>query len=184
MGHPICCARCGARTAPTPGRRLASSSCRTGWRWRSSASSRSRISEGGASGGSAPTRPGPRISAAALGRPRLVAAIRAAIRRQGPIPFVQFMDLALYHPRHGYYSTLRAPPGPRGDFYTSPEAHPAFGALVAGQLQDLWERLGQPPRFVVEEWGAGTGRLAADVLAAAPLLASAFATSLAYVIVE
>jgi SAM-dependent MidA family methyltransferase len=94
------------------------------------------------------------------------------------------MDLALYHPRHGYYSALRAPPGPRGDYFTSPETHPAFGALLARQVQEVWERLGRPAPFVVEEWGAGSGRLAADLLAAAPALAPAFAASLTYRIVE
>src|SRR4051812_38696058 len=94
------------------------------------------------------------------------------------------MDLALYHPRYGYYSTLRAPPGPRGDFYTSPETHPAFGALVARQARDVWERLGGPERFVVEEWGAGSGRLAADFLIGAAALEPVFAASLAYRIVE
>jgi len=118
------------------------------------------------------------------GRPRLVAALRAMIRASGPLPFASFMDLALYHPRYGYYSTLRAPPGPRGDFYTSPEAHPAFGALLARQVHEVWERLGQPRSFTVEEWGAGSGRLAADLLAAAPAIAPAFGASLRYTIVE
>ena len=96
------------------------------------------------------------------------AAIRARIAAQGPITFATFMDLALYQPRHGYYSALRAPPGPRGDFFTSPETHPAFGALLARQALEVWERLGRPQPFVVEEWGAGSGRLAADLLTAAP----------------
>jgi SAM-dependent MidA family methyltransferase len=94
------------------------------------------------------------------------------------------MELALYHPTYGYYSTLRAPPGPRGDFYTSPALHPAFGALLARQVQEVWEQLGQPAPFVVEEWGAGDGQLAADLLAAAPGLAPAFGASLHYAIVE
>jgi SAM-dependent MidA family methyltransferase len=120
----------------------------------------------------------------ALGHPRLVAAIRAAIRARGPITFAEFMDLALYHPRRGYYTTLRAPPGPRGDFYTSPETHPAFGALIARQLQDVWEHLEEPARFTVEEWGAGSGRLAADILTVAAALTPAFAPILRYVVVE
>ncbi len=122
--------------------------------------------------------------AAPLGRPALVAAIRAAIRARGPLPFATFMDLALYHPRHGYYNALRAPPGPRGDFYTSPEAHGAFGALVARQALEVWDRLGRPRPFVIEEWGAGSGRLAADVLTAAAALAPAWAAATEYVIVE
>jgi len=113
-----------------------------------------------------------------------VAAIRAAIRARGLIPFATFMALALYHPRAGYYSALRAPPGPRGDFYTSPETHPAFGGLLARQLCAVWERLGRPRAFVVEEWGAGSGRLADDILTGAPVLAADFASSLQYTIVE
>src|SRR5262249_61653878 len=105
------------------------------------------------------------------GRPGVVAAIRAAIRARGPIPFATFMELALYHPRDGYYSALHAPPGPRGDFYTSPETHPAFGGLLARQLHAVWERLGRPRALTVEEWGAGSGRLADDVPTAAPSLA-------------
>src|SRR4051812_36759940 len=94
------------------------------------------------------------------------------------------MDLALYQPRYGYYSTLRAPPGPRGDFFTSPETHPAFGALVARQALDVWERLGPPPPLPVGEWGARRGWLAADLLSAASSLEPAFAGSLAYHVVE
>jgi SAM-dependent MidA family methyltransferase len=119
-----------------------------------------------------------------VGRPELVAAIRAEIAAGGPIPFAAFMELALYQPRYGYYRTLRAPPGPRGDFYTSPETHPAFGALVARQAMEVWERLGRPAPFVVEEWGAGSGRLAADLLGAAGGLSPDFAASIAYQIVE
>src|SRR5262249_4645429 len=67
---------------------------------------------------------------------------------------------------------------------TSPEVHPAFGALVARQALEVWERLGRPVPFVVEEWGAGSGRLAADLLEVARDLAPGFASSLRYVIVE
>ena len=112
------------------------------------------------------------------------AAIRARIAARGAITFAAFMELALYQPRYGYYSALRVPPGPRGDFYTSPETHPAFGALVARQALEVWERLGRPRSFVVEEWGAGSGRLAADFLDAACGLAPGFAASIRYVIVE
>src|SRR5688572_15373481 len=182
--RPTCSATCGATTGRTPARRWASSSCRTAWRSRSRLSSRSRISEVHGRGEPSHLASVRGALTAAPGRPRLVAAIRAAIRAQGPITFVAFMDLALYHPRYGYYTALRAPPGPRGDYYTSPETHPAFGALVARQLQEVWERLGHPRLFVVEEWGAGSGRLAADILAAAPALLPAFEASLAYTIVE
>ncbi len=131
----------------------------------------------------APEAPGPADRQLARLTPG-AAAIRARIAAGGPLTFAAFMDLALYQPRYGYYSALRAPPGPRGDFFTSPETHPAFGALVARQALEVWERLGRPRPFLVEEWGAGSGRLAADVLGAAPALSRDFAASLVYQIVE
>jgi SAM-dependent MidA family methyltransferase len=94
------------------------------------------------------------------------------------------MRLALYHPRYGYYTRLAHPPGARGDFYTSPELHPAFGALIARQLLEVWQRLGRPDPFVVEEWGAGSGRLAHDVLSFAPEYDAAFGRAIRYRIVE
>ena len=45
------------------------------------------------------------------GHPDLVAAISGEIRTSGPIPFARFMELALYHPLHGYYMRLPAHPG-------------------------------------------------------------------------
>ena len=74
------------------------------------------------------------------------------------------MALALYVPGGGYYTSSR-PLGPAGDFYTSPHVHPAFGALLARFVTSL----SGVPRAVVE-LGAGDGRLAADVVAAAPSL--------------
>jgi SAM-dependent MidA family methyltransferase len=82
------------------------------------------------------------------------------IRRDGPIPFSEFMELALYHPVHGYYVTQ----DPTRDYQSSPNVHPIFGAVLASQLAEFWCLLGQPARFQVLEAGAGSGRLAADVL--------------------
>ena len=56
-------------------------------------------------------------------------------------------------------------PGRTGDFLTSPEASPYFGLTVARQLIEIWDRLGQPERWEIREYGAGTGVLAYDVLA-------------------
>jgi SAM-dependent MidA family methyltransferase len=119
-----------------------------------------------------------------VGRPRLVAALRAAIRAHGPLTVAAYLEQALYHPTLGYYSVLRAPPGARGDFYTSPEVHAAFGALLARQAREVWERLERPTPFVVEEWGGGSGRLAHDFLAAAHAEAPAFAAAVRYRLVE
>ena len=91
----------------------------------------------------------------------LVARIRAEIERDGPIPFARFMDLALYDPLGGYYRAPAARPGRDGDFLTAPEAHPIFGAALARAVADAWDRLGRPEGFILREYGAGTGALAA-----------------------
>ncbi len=74
------------------------------------------------------------------------------------------MATALYHPRYGYYTRLRGF-GAEGDFVTSPELHPAFGALLARQALDVWEALGKPRPFRIVEHGGGSGALARSLLA-------------------
>ena len=81
------------------------------------------------------------------------------------IPFVSYMDLALYHPDHGYYTTKASILGPTGDFITSPHLGHDFGELLAIQFADMWKSLGQPTPFHLVEMGAGQGLIAADVLA-------------------
>ena len=104
---------------------------------------------------------------------------RRRIAERGPITFAEFMEVALYWPDGGYYMT-RQPFGAEGDFTTAPLTHPVFGALLARQLRTLWRALGLPQPFGVLEAGAGTGRLAADIVAHAPLLDSAFGAALTY----
>ncbi len=82
------------------------------------------------------------------------------------VPFSEFMAAALYGPAGFYTSGGRA--GRRGDFLTSPEVGPLFGAVVARFLDAEWVRLGQPDRFTVVDAGAGPGALARSVLAAEP----------------
>ncbi len=108
---------------------------------------------------------------------------RRRIRERGAMTFAEFMEVALYWPDGGYYSTRRAF-GAAGDFYTAPLTHPVFGALIARQLGTMWRAAGRPERFAVIEAGAGTGRLAADIVGHAPVLDAGFARALAYVGVE
>ena len=89
--------------------------------------------------------------------------IRRLVAERGHIPFRDFMRLALYHP-DGYYSQRRRI-GADGDYFTSPTLHPAFGALVAIQIQAMWRALGRPSPFWIIEPGAGGGALARDVVA-------------------
>lgn len=88
-----------------------------------------------------------------------------------PIPFDRFMAGALYGPGGFYTSGGRA--GRRGDFITSPEVGPLFGAVVARFLDAEWRRIGEPTEFVVVDAGAGPGALARSVLAAGPACAPA-----------
>ena len=110
-------------------------------------------------------------------------AIRRRIHEQGRITFAEFMRVALYHPVGGYYTSER-PFGAAGDYYTSPAAHPAFGALLAVQLSGMWRCLGEPAEFTVVEMGAGNGMLAKDITAYAAGLPSGFADSLRYIAID
>ena len=109
--------------------------------------------------------------------------IRARIAQRGRITFAEFMGIALYHPIGGYYRRGGAV-GASGDYYTSPSAHPAFGALLATQIRCMWDALGRPARFHVVELGAGDGRLAADITTHAATLEPSFASALRYVAVD
>ncbi len=108
------------------------------------------------------------------------------IGRHGPITFEAFMEAALYDERDGYYPTRRRQPGSTpvgtdGDYFTSPLAHPAFGALLAIQLQEMWHRLGSPGEFVVVEMGAGDGVLRSDITEYAGRELPDFAKAMQYV---
>jgi SAM-dependent MidA family methyltransferase len=110
----------------------------------------------------------------------LVARIREEIRRDGPMPFARFMDLALYDPDGGYYRGPEARAGREGDFLTAPEAHPIFGQAVARVLDEVWRRLGEPERFVLREYGAGDGTLALAILDGLQRDSSGLARALRY----
>jgi SAM-dependent MidA family methyltransferase len=113
----------------------------------------------------------------------LVEELRSRIDREGPISFRDFMEAALYHPRWGYYRTSAAVTSRGGDYVTSPEVHPVFGALVGRQLHEMWGVMSCPPRFDVVEQGAGRGLLARDILAWAARTEPDFAAALTYTIV-
>jgi SAM-dependent MidA family methyltransferase len=105
-------------------------------------------------------------------------AIVARIERENGISFRDFMAMALYEPRLGYYCSDRPVIRRDGDYLTSPEVSPVFGAMAGRQLHQMWEAMGSPSRFDVVEVGAGNGTLCRDILswmrrAAAEMLAAA-----------
>jgi SAM-dependent MidA family methyltransferase len=75
----------------------------------------------------------------------------------GSIPFDRFMRAALYDPDVGYYTGRIRTVGSRGDFSTWPGLDSSLAGAVAAWLRE------SSPRHVIEV-GAGSGRLAADML--------------------
>ena len=88
---------------------------------------------------------------------RIGAEIQAA---DGWISFARFMELALYAPGMGYYSGGAHKFGPAGDFITAPVITPAFSQTLATQAVQVMAL--SAPQII--EVGAGSGRLAADLL--------------------
>jgi SAM-dependent MidA family methyltransferase len=97
-----------------------------------------------------------------------------------PVPFDEFMRDALYGEDGFYTRPDGGHAGRRGDFLTSPEVGPLFGAVIANYLDAEWARIGRPEQFTVVDAGAGPGTLARSILAAAPHCADA----LDYIAVE
>jgi SAM-dependent MidA family methyltransferase len=114
----------------------------------------------------------------------LIEVIRSAIRNRGPQPFAWFMEQALYHPEHGYYSSGRCAIGRKGDYFTNVSIGPLFGQLMTAQFAEIWEQLGKIDNFVIVEQGAHDGQFARDVLQSAQARAPAFFEALDYRIIE
>jgi SAM-dependent MidA family methyltransferase len=106
--------------------------------------------------------------------------IAERIARRGPVPLSEVLEVALYDPEVGFYETGGAAGRRTGDFLTSPEVGPLFGAVVARALDGWWHEMGKPDPYVVVDAGAGPGTLARSVLDAAPECGPA----LRYVLVE
>ncbi|CDZ76012.1 hypothetical protein BN59_00276 [Legionella massiliensis] len=87
--------------------------------------------------------------------------IRTQLEKQTDMPFVEFMQQALYAPGLGYYSAGLQKFGAEGDFITAPELTPLFGQTLASQCQQVLTSLSEPCLF---EFGAGSGRLCVDLL--------------------
>lgn len=83
----------------------------------------------------------------------------------GKFSFYQFMDTALYHPKHGFYRTGKVRFGKKGDFITHPElTSPYFARALVRQMASMWNEMERPHEFKIIEMGAGDGHLASDIL--------------------
>jgi SAM-dependent MidA family methyltransferase len=86
------------------------------------------------------------------------------ICKEGPISFEAFMEMALYYPELGYYTSPEIKIGIKGDFYTSPHLHKIFGIMLARQIEEMWQIMGKPSLFHIVEIAAGSGYLCRDIL--------------------
>lgn len=82
-------------------------------------------------------------------------------QQDGAISFDRYMELALYAPGLGYYTAGMRKFGAQGDFVTAPEISPLFSRALAHQVKQLLDLCGGGS---VLEFGAGSGRLAVDML--------------------
>lgn len=123
--------------------------------------------------------------------------------------FARFMELALYHPKFGYYTRTddatvqefqdHGPAGHSragrdridhnrigwsGDYYTSSDTHPLLARALARQIAQIDAQLGGPDPFTVVEMGPGKGLLARDILAACDSDHPSLAPRLRYLLVE
>lgn len=103
------------------------------------------------------------------------------IEKEGPISFRDFMEMALYHPEYGYFTSGDHKIGKKGDFFTSPYISSAFGAMLGRQIEEIRKLTGGD--FTIVEYGAGAGLLCLDILQYLKLHSDNF-ESIKYVIIE
>jgi len=95
--------------------------------------------------------------------------IQKKIQTSGPITIAEFMDIALMHPKFGYYQSPDVF-GLKGDFITAPEISQMFGELIGLWCVDSWSKMGAPSQFMLVEFGPGRGTLMSDALRSAALV--------------
>jgi len=111
-----------------------------------------------------PTLPTPSVEAQKHSQ-QLITLIQKTINTQkGWISFAEFMHLALYAPSLGYYSAgsqkFADSKNGGGDFVTAPEISPLFAQALSNQISQILNLT----HGSILELGAGTGKLAADIL--------------------
>ncbi|HET9746611.1 MAG TPA: SAM-dependent methyltransferase [Chitinophagaceae bacterium] len=89
--------------------------------------------------------------------------VQNKIRNEGPISFHDFMEMALYYPELGYYTSENEKFGKSGDYFTAPFFTNVYGNVLARQLEEMWYLTGRKD-FIIVEYGAGSGALCADIL--------------------
>lgn len=83
---------------------------------------------------------------------------------KGPVTFAEFMEVALYWPEGGYYTSAGGRWGGGGDYITSLDVSPVFPSTLARAVVEMWEVMDRPRDFTLIEAGAGRGWLSAGIL--------------------
>jgi SAM-dependent MidA family methyltransferase len=98
-----------------------------------------------------------------------VEASTAPAIRDSLLTFLEYQDLAMFHPKFGYYSSGRV--NFSSDYRTFPDAlSPYFGHMIANHIFNMWDgmrkagTLSATERFTIAEFGAGDGALAEEIL--------------------
>ena len=87
--------------------------------------------------------------------------LKEKIISNGDMPFEQFMHEALYTSDLGYYMSRTPLFGKKGDFITAPEISDHFAKTLGNFCIPLIKTF---PNSTIVEFGAGTGKLACDLL--------------------
>jgi SAM-dependent MidA family methyltransferase len=90
--------------------------------------------------------------------------ITEEIKKRNTIPFDEFMEMALYFPKLGYYTRNNIKIGKEGDFFTASHLGKIFGILLVRYIKTLWERLEYPQNFSITEIGPAMGYLCEDIM--------------------
>lgn len=100
------------------------------------------------------------------------------------ISFYDYMELCLYHPEHGYYTSERSKIGREGDFYTSSAIGGLMGEVMARYIMSQTNEMSPQSPVTLVEWGGGTGRLARQLLDELKLTAPELYSRIRYICVE
>lgn len=86
-----------------------------------------------------------------------------ANHKNGCIPLDEFINIALYNDKVGYYIN-KNPIGKKGDFYTAPDLTNLFGETIATFLIDEWQKKFNKKKIRIVELGAGLGKMMYDII--------------------
>ncbi len=109
---------------------------------------------------------------------------RLATTPENRITFAEYMNLVLYHPQYGYYSSGIVEIGSTGDFFTSSSLGEDFGQLLASQWWDIWQTMNCTVPFSIVEMGGGNGRTAYDILKYLQTFYPDFSQVIEYILIE